>query len=186
MATILFFVKKEEGLPLFLVSRVVAVEKMDFLGFPFFSQFSSAPRPLNSPPSFFHCRVVFIGEVWLGHNHIDPSTLFFLYFEFILKTNNTNIDSIRKISDCKINTLKVERVRNTFENLNYSKMTLKMLKTMQIYQKCIFWVFIVFCYFCFFSENLSKTWVKNWVATNAPSLQCLRSKNSSMFCIVSL
>jgi hypothetical protein len=25
-----------------------------------------------------------------------------------------------------------------------------MLKTMQIYQKCIFWVFIVFCYFCFF------------------------------------
>jgi TRAP-type C4-dicarboxylate transport system permease small subunit len=30
------------------------------------------------------------------------------------------------------------------------KMTLKMLKMMQIYQKCIFFVFIIFCYFWFF------------------------------------
>jgi hypothetical protein len=29
----------------------------------------------------------------------------------------------------------------------------------------LFRVFIVFCYFWVFSENLSKTWVKNWVAT---------------------
>jgi hypothetical protein len=88
VATLLVFVKREEGLPLFLVSRVVAVEKMDFLGFPFFSQFSSAPRPLNPPPiffTFFHCRVVFIGEVWLGHNYIDPSTLFFFVFWIYFK-----------------------------------------------------------------------------------------------------
>jgi hypothetical protein len=39
-----------------------------------------------------------------------------------------------KISDCKIYALKVERVQNTFENLNSSEMTLKMLKMMQIYQ----------------------------------------------------
>jgi len=71
-----------------------------------------------------------------------------LYFEFILKTNNTNIDSIRKIGGCKIYTLKVERVQNTFENLNSSEMTLKMLKTMQIYQKYIFWGF--HCFFAIF------------------------------------
>jgi len=42
---------------------------------------------------------------------------------------------------------------------------------MQIYQKCFFFgVFIVFLLFLFFSENLSKTWVKNWVATYAPPL----------------
>jgi hypothetical protein len=55
------------------------------------------------------CSLVFIGEVWLGYKHIGPST-FFLYFEFILKINYINIDSTRKISDCKINMLKVERV----------------------------------------------------------------------------
>jgi len=63
--------------------------------------------------------------------------------------------------------LKVERVQNTFENLNSSEMTLKMLKTMQIYQKYIFLgfhcFFFFFCYF--FSKNLSKTWVRIWVAT---------------------
>jgi len=46
--------------------------------------------------------------------------------------------STQKISDCKINALKVERVQNTFENLNSSKMTLKMLKMMQIYQNAFF------------------------------------------------
>jgi hypothetical protein len=55
-----------------------------------------------------------------------------------LKTSHINVDSIRKISDCKIYTLKVERVQNTFENLNSFEMSLKMLKTMQIYQECIF------------------------------------------------
>jgi len=108
---------------------------------------------LKSPP-FFHCKLIFIGEVWLGENYISPSTLFFIYFEFILKTNNTNVDSIRKISNCKINTLKVERVRNTFENLNSSEMTLKMLKTIQIYQKCIILDFR--CFFTFFLKNYQK------------------------------
>jgi len=63
--------------------------------------------------------------------------------------NNINIDSTRKISDYKIYTLKVERVQNTFENLNSFEMTLKMLKTMQIYQKYIFWVFL--CFFAIFN-----------------------------------
>jgi hypothetical protein len=99
----------------------------------------SPPAPQNFIlPFFSHCRLVFIGEVWLGHNHIGPSTLFFLYFVFILKTNNTNVDSIRKISACKINALKVECVQNTLENLNSSEMMLKIPKMMQIYQKCIF------------------------------------------------
>jgi hypothetical protein len=65
-----------------------------------------------------------------------------------LKASNINVDPTRKISDCKINALKVERVQNTFENLNSSEMTLKMLKTMQTYQKCIFWGF--HCFFAFF------------------------------------
>jgi hypothetical protein len=82
-----------------------------------------------------------------------------------LKASNINVDSTRKISDCKINALKVERVQNTFENLDSSEMTLKMLKMMQIYQKCIFWGFHCFFAIFYFSEILSKIWVKNWVAT---------------------
>jgi hypothetical protein len=39
---------------------------------------------------------------------------------------------------------------------------------MQIYQKCIFWGFHCFLLFFYFSEILSKIWVKNWVATDAP------------------
>jgi len=97
--------------------------------------------------------------------HIGPSTsLFFvnfdfsIFFVFSLKTSNINVDSTRKINDCKNNALKVKRVQNTFENLNSFETTLKMLKKMQIYLKCFFffWVFVVFCYFWFFSKNLSK------------------------------
>jgi len=74
-----------------------------------------------------------------------------------LKASNININSTRKISDHKIYALKVERVSNTFENLNSFEMTLKMLKTMQIYQKCIFLGFhCFFAIFVFFSEKLSK------------------------------
>jgi hypothetical protein len=47
--------------------------------------------------------------------------------------------------------LKVERVQNTFENLDSSEMTLKMLKMMQIYQnvflggfRCFFAIFDFF------------------------------------------
>jgi len=61
-----------------------------------------------------------------------------------LKTNNINIALTRKISDCKINALKIERVQNTFKNLISSKMMLKMLRMMQIYQECIFLGFSLF------------------------------------------
>jgi len=64
--------------------------------------------------------------------------IFFFVFLNFLKTSNINVDSTRKISDCQINALKVERVQNTFENLNSFEITLKMLKTLQIYQKYIF------------------------------------------------
>jgi len=105
------------------------------------------------PPSFFppYCRLVFIGEYGLATIAIVLQLslfFFFIYFEFILNTNNTNIDSIRKISDCKINALKVEGVQNTFENLKRCK-----------YIKNAFFLFSLF--FVFFSKNLSKTWVKN-------------------------
>jgi hypothetical protein len=83
-----------------------------------------------------------------------------------LKADNINVDSIRKISECKINALKVERVQNTFENLYSSETTLKMLKTMQIYQNAFFWGFPLFFAIFDFSINLSETWVKNWVATH--------------------
>jgi len=77
--------------------------------------------------------------VWLGHNHIGPSTLyFFSILIFFFKASNINIDSTRKISNHKIYALKVKRVPNTFENLNSFEMTLKMLKTMQIYQNAFF------------------------------------------------
>jgi len=108
--------------------------------------------------------MVFIWKVLIGFQ-TSPSTFPFLlfssffvnydfsYFFVFLKVSNINVNSTRKISDHKIYVLKVERVPNTFENLNSFEMTLKMLKTMQIYQKCIFWVFIVFCYFWFFLKN---------------------------------
>jgi len=86
---------------------------------------------------------------------------FFLFFCIFLKTSNINVGSTRKISDYKINALKVEHVQNTFENLNPFETTLKRLKMMQIYQKYIVWVFIVFLLFLDFPENLSKSWVKN-------------------------
>jgi hypothetical protein len=73
---------------------------------------------------------------------------FFLFFCIFLKTSNINVGSTRKISDYKINALKVEHVQNTFENLNHFETTLKMLKTMQIYQKYIFWGF--HCFFAIF------------------------------------
>jgi hypothetical protein len=53
-----------------------------------------------------------------------------------------------KISDYKIYTLKVERVQNTFKNLNSSEMTLKMLKMIQIYQNAFFGGF-----HCFFATK---------------------------------
>jgi hypothetical protein len=80
-------------------------------------------------------------------------SLFFVNFNFhiflyFFKTSNIKVDSTRKISDCKINALTVECVPNTFENLNSSEMTSKMLKMMQIYQKCKFWGF--HCFLPFF------------------------------------
>ena len=75
--------------------------------------------------------------------------LIFSFFFVFLKAGNINVDSTRKISDHKIYALKVERLQNTFENLNSFEMALKMLKTMQIYQKYIcFWVF--HCFFAIF------------------------------------
>jgi hypothetical protein len=56
---------------------------------------------------------------------LDSSTFLFFFLNLIffnffvfLKTSNINVDSMRKINDFKINALKVERVRKTFENLN--------------------------------------------------------------------
>jgi hypothetical protein len=80
--------------------------------------------------------------------------LIFLIFFVFFKASNINVNSTRKINGHKIYALKVERVPNTFENLNSFEMMLKMLKTMQIYQKCIFWVFIIFfAIFGFFLKN---------------------------------
>jgi len=75
-----------------------------------------------------------------------------------------NVDSTMKINDYKNNMLKVERVQNTFENLNSLEMTLKMLKTMQIYPKCIFFFsfrcFLLFLIFFLkiYQNNGSKIW----------------------------
>jgi len=108
--------------------------------------------------------MVFIEEILLGFQ-ISPSTFLFSFFcnfdfshffVFFLK-RVISTSTQKKISDCKINALKVERVRNTFENLNFSEMTLKRLKTMQICQKCIFWgfhcFFAIFWFFCKFIKN---------------------------------
>jgi hypothetical protein len=65
-----------------------------------------------------------------------------------------------------INTLKVERVQNTFENLNSSEMMCENAKNDANISKMHFWGFsLFFCYFLFFLKIYKKTWVKNWVAT---------------------
>jgi len=82
--------------------------------------------------------------------------IFFLYFEFILKTNNITIDSTRKISYCKINVLKVERVQNTFENFKFFLNDVENAKNDANISRMNFFGFsLFFCYFFF--ENLSKT-----------------------------
>jgi hypothetical protein len=43
--------------------------------------FSASPSKYPPPP-FFHCSLVFIGEVWLGHNLIPKHFLFFSFFSF--------------------------------------------------------------------------------------------------------
>jgi hypothetical protein len=65
---------------------------------------------------------------------------------------------MRKIGDFKNNTLKVERVPKTFENLNSFETMLKMLKTMQIYIYIYKYFLDLRCFSLFldFSENLSK------------------------------
>jgi hypothetical protein len=108
---------------------------------------------------------LFIGKVVWSPKHIGTSTLFFLYFEFILKKNNINVDSTRKISDCKINTLKVERVQNTFENLNSLEIMLKMLKRWKYIKNAFFLGFSLFFSIFGFFQIFIKHWDKNWVAT---------------------
>jgi hypothetical protein len=51
---------------------------------------------------------------------------------------------MRKIGNFKNNALKVERVPKNFENLNSFETMLKMLKTMQIYIKKVFFGFSLF------------------------------------------
>jgi hypothetical protein len=51
---------------------------------------------------------------------------------------------MKKIDDFKNNALKVERVPKNFENLNSFETMLKMLKTMQIYIKKVFFGFSLF------------------------------------------
>jgi hypothetical protein len=65
--------------------------------------------------------------------------------------SNINIDSMRKINDFKNNALKVERIPKIFENLNSFETMKKMLKTMQIYLKNIFFeILLFFAIFLFF------------------------------------
>jgi hypothetical protein len=58
---------------------------------------------------------------------------------------------MRKINDFKNNALKVERVPKIFENLNSFETMKKMLKTMQIYLKNVFFeILLFFAIFLFF------------------------------------
>jgi hypothetical protein len=103
-------------------------------------------------PFLFYCSIVFIEEIFLRFQ-TGPSTFFFLFFFnfdfsfFLYFLKRAISTSTQKIGDCKINALKVERVQNIFKNFNSSKMTLKMLKMMQIYQNAFFGVFVAFFYF---------------------------------------
>jgi cellulose synthase/poly-beta-1,6-N-acetylglucosamine synthase-like glycosyltransferase len=77
-----------------------------------------------------------------------------------LKASNINVNSTRKISDHKIYALKVERVPNSFENLNSFEMTLKCQKQCKYIKNAFFGVFIVFLlffdFFCKFIKNMNQ------------------------------
>jgi hypothetical protein len=70
--------------------------------------------------------------------------------------SDINVNSTRKISDHKIYALKVERIPNTFENLNSFEMTLKMLKTSKYIKNIFFGFFFVFFAIFDFFKNLLK------------------------------
>jgi hypothetical protein len=89
---------------------------------------------------------------------------------------------MKKINDFKNDALKVERVPNIFENLNSFETMLKMIKKNDAnVLKMYFLDFQCFSLFLNFFMKIYQTWVKNWVATDAPSLQCLRSKTPQCF-----
>jgi hypothetical protein len=132
-----FFSQWEWGAPLLQKKKNRFRVRFSFL---YFSDVSKIIPLLK-----IQCNMVFIGKVLLGFQ-TSPSTFPFLLFSFFffvnfdfsyffvfLKASNINVNSTRKISDHKIYASKVERVPNTFENLNSFEMTLKMLKTMQMY-----------------------------------------------------
>jgi hypothetical protein len=114
----------------------------------------------NLPSFCMCCRHLFIDKVTLSSNTLVLNFLgfmvFFLYkfwFFCILKTSNINIDSMRKINNFKNWRVKSRTRSKNLWKLNYFETTLKIIKTMQIYYECIFFlVFVVFCYFWFFSE----------------------------------
>ena len=123
--------------------------------------FSGQVTRNNFPPSFMFTVAQYLQEKFCQVFKLVPQLFLFFsfplfffvnfdfsYFFVFLKTSNIKINSTRKISDHKIYALKIERVPNSFENFNSFEMTLKMLKTMQIYQKCIFQGF--HCFFAIF------------------------------------
>ena len=78
-------------------------------------------RLVASPSNIQNSLYIRQNIVWASK--LIPQLFFFLnliffYFFVFLKTSNINVDSMRKINNFKINALKVERVRKTFENLN--------------------------------------------------------------------
>ena len=81
--------------------------------------------------------------------------------------SNINIDSMRKINDFKNNALKVERVPKIFENLNSFETMQKMLKTMQIYLKNVFFeillFFAIFLFFLKIYQNMGQKLGSNMV-----------------------
>jgi hypothetical protein len=97
----------------------------------------ASPQMFKIALPFCVCwRLLFIGKN-IVRSQTWSLNFFFVNFDFsyfllyFLKTSNINIDSMR--IDFKNDALKVERVPNIFENLNYFETMLKMLKTMQIY-----------------------------------------------------
>jgi hypothetical protein len=72
--------------------------------------------PSNIQNSLYIGKILFGPQNWFLNFLFFKKIWFSLIFFVFLKTSNINVDSMRKI---KINALKVERVRKTFENLNY-------------------------------------------------------------------
>ena len=116
-------------------------------------------------------KILFVPPNWslnfLFFVKFDFSCFFFVFF---WKRAISTSTQMRKINYFKNNAWKVERVQKTlkkkFKFFFFFRRRWKCKNDENILKKTYIFNFLCFSLFLDFFENISKTWVKNWVATD--------------------